>query len=108
MKTLISALLIALSTLIVGCAGIPKPDWNPGSTQPAAQTSATCPLSGQWTWNAEHKQWICVPVRATYYGYGPYYAPGYPVYGPGYPVYGPVIYGPVFVPPCGSWRHRCR
>ncbi len=102
MKTLISALLISLGLLVAGCAGIPKPDWNPGSTQPAAQTSATCPLSGQWVWNAEYKQWICTPVRATYYG------PGYPVYGPGYPIYGPIIYGPVFVPHCGTRRHHCR
>ncbi len=106
MKPLISALLISIVVLVAGCAGIPKPDWKPGSTQPAAQTSATCPLSGQWTWNTEYKQWICMPVRTTYYGYGPYYEPAY--YGPGYPVYGPVIYGPMFVPRCGGRRHHCR
>lgn len=91
-----SALIaIAFAVLAAGCAGIPKPDWTPGNTPPRPQVGerATCPLLAEWAWNGEHKQWVCVPTRPTYY-----YPPVY--YGPAYPVYGPIIYGPAFIPCC--------
>lgn len=81
----IVALFIVI--ILVGCVGIQKPDWNPGTTKTASQTveKATCPLSAEWVWNKEHAQWVCVVSPPRYYGpmYYPYYGPYfYPYFGP--------------------------
>ena len=73
----ICILLLAIG--IAGCAGIPKPDWNPGSTKPEVQTGdrPTCDLSSRWVWSIKMKDWVCVPL---------YLLPPFdPMLGPVYP-----------------------
>lgn len=100
MKTATAILVVAVS-MLAGCVGIPKPDWNPGYTRPAPQTEKeakeTCKLPSKWGWSKEHKKWVCAYTPPVIY-YGPvhYYGPPFPHV----PVYPPALccyngYGPV-------------
>lgn len=80
-------IVVVFAVLATGCISIPKPDWVPGNQAPAPQMAQTgCPLPAEWVWNAQHRQWVCVPSRPVYYGY--------PVY-PQYYIQRQIWYGPV-------------
>lgn len=92
-----SALIaIAFAVLAAGCAGIPKPDWQPGNSPPRPQVGERqkCPLLAEWAWNGEHRQWVCVPSRpVVVYPYG---YPGYTIYRRQIFWYGPPVPWPYY------------
>lgn len=95
-----SALIALALSFVAGCAGIEKPDFNPGNTPPKVYVGERpkCPLLAEWAWSAEFKDWICVK-RPIYYGQ-PYYGPAY-IYPPQVYVAPIVVYPPpIYYTPC--------